>query len=307
MSGLPKMLRALIASVACIVIGCASTSSVTAPDRNSQLPELQVWLLPDCPSTFDHPHGWATGLSNLLVVRPAKALAHWLSRPPSPESQADRVMYGTAPGYLWWSDSSATPGVASCIVLAASDSDPATWCELPHSPFLEARGGAICEYFRSAKSSSAAVALSSAKWKGSGLPRFYAEILLRPAKDGDGVVPRGALYYYPAPLHSGKSDRGGKRSLLITVSATAAEGDDLALEDVVLPLTDIQPSDQLNPVPALPSVSTARPSKVQFIHTGQAARADRELMSVRVAGSVYESANPEPVLQLAATIVDSSN
>lgn len=298
-----QMMRVLLVLISCICAGCGSTGAATSRERDPPSLELHTWILPSCPSAWEeHPHGWVRDALNFMTVVPTVTVERGVVALVDRRDRGVKVMTSNSSGYLWWSGRDGTPGMASCAVFVVSASDPATWCELPDSPFVEARDGAVCNYFRAAKTSSVAKELSSVTWTGSGLPRFYAEIRLQPAADQEGVVPKGALYYYPANLGHGRFGSRSKRSLLLTVSAATDEGNVPALGDVVLPLTDIVPSNELVPVPQLPPSSIVHSSKVLGLRVPQKVKPESALMAVKFAGSLLEAPSSKTVLDRAAAV-----
>lgn len=298
------MKRALIFVTSCLVMSGFSITSGKQPDHEPPLPDLHVWLLPSCPSAYESSRG-VVDLAEGLGMDGLKFLidkaAGWVSDLAKDDLNGKAVS-STSIGYLWWGDKKRPPRVASCAVFVLSNSEPATWCDQPKGPF-SSRNNAVCEYFRTHKDTSVGSIVSRLPWQGSSLPKFYAEISLESAPDKTAVTPNGALYYYPAGIHSGQfGNKGFRRTVVISVSAATPSGDK-ALSTVFLMLDNIQPADRLIGLQTLPESSISPWSGVLSLKQ-QGMQGGDVMMPVNIFGSVREVGTPSAALQLARKVVD---
>ena len=261
--------RIVLAVVAATIVLAGCARGFTQHREDSRGAQLQAWLLERCPSepSASPPENYKamTGVFESLLIaggidylfgRVKKALLD-----AAEEDRNGRATSGTNPAYLWWntkvktSDSEMVPvrRPAGCLVVALTESPPTSWCDAgnhfkaPVPSSLSEKAENLCgNVGRLVKESDGDPPAPSLQpsLTGSGVPEFYAEIKLSPARDTAGIYPQLQLLYYPEGIHGEKFKTGKPRDVVITISGTTPGGEN-ALTPIVLQLVGIQPDSAL--------------------------------------------------------------
>lgn len=199
------------AAHALFTAGCTALGPAR-PTAPREALRVHAWTLPACPASPLQPAGTvvapAIGLAaDLLLDRIASALASAAS------ADRDGVAWSGADARYLYFGSAALGGVdvppaaalAACVVVALADqagAQPAGWCAAHEAaPAASPAFDKTCSPEGRRLLAAAAGGVPDTGPAGvTGLPRIYAEIRLRPSRDGAAIAPEVLNLHYPAPL-----------------------------------------------------------------------------------------------------------
>ncbi|MGD9596994.1 MAG: hypothetical protein AB7G76_10210 [Steroidobacteraceae bacterium] len=208
----------------CQIAGCAAL----APPAPAAAPGhwyAHAWTLPQCPSSPAAPAFVPTLLAgaaaDLVLDRIAAALAA--------AATADRdgaAWSGADARYLWFGQAAGgapagapAAALAGCVIVALTGSDgadPSAWC-----PAHDAAGERAPAFEQACSTagrrlleSASRATPGTARAAGHALPRLYAEIRLRPSRDGAAITPEVLALHYPQAL---QPRRAATRDLAFTL------------------------------------------------------------------------------------------
>lgn len=202
----------LLACVACTA-GCSSLKPVSSVSHGGL--GAHAWTLPECPSQAAAPQ--AGVLTGALIATGVDLLLEAVAGSLAAAAAADRdgrAWSGTDARYLYFGratrDAGDTAPVAvhaGCIIAAVTDrasARPDSWCAThdatpANSNAFAAACGPAGRSLLAAASDEPGTGGSVAR-AAAALPRLYAEIRLRPSRDGAAVKPEVVNLHYPQAL-----------------------------------------------------------------------------------------------------------
>ncbi|MBV6416400.1 MAG: hypothetical protein CMLOHMNK_00961 [Steroidobacteraceae bacterium] len=193
--------------------GCAALAGSPATSPHAHW-RAHAWPLPQCPSSplrapAAGPALLAGAVADLALDRIATAL--------NAAAAADRegvAWAGTDARYLWFGQATGGASIeapvaalAGCIIVALTDrgdADPSRWCAAYDAAPAAGRAfaRACTNDGRRLLELASRDVPGGASPTGIGLPHLYAEVRLRPSRDGAAITPEVVALHYPQALQA---------------------------------------------------------------------------------------------------------